>query len=189
MKIILIRHGETEETKKGILLGHLPGCLSSKGKIDMKLTAKIIKKLNLNPKVIFSSDLKRAKDSSRIISKELGLEIKYNQLLRERKGGASEGKTEKEINWKLYEKTSFPHRRHIGGESFVEVKERAKEFLDNILKNEKQDFIIISHNAFLSMLLSHIKNWSVRKSCQFNFNNSVTIINTKDKRVEQIPLS
>lgn len=188
MKIILIRHGETEESGKGILLGHLSGHLSSKGKVDMKLTARAIKKLGLNPKIIFSSDLKRAQDSSEIISRELGLEIKYSQLLRERKGGASEGKTEKEIDWKLYEKTSFPHRRHIDGESFIEVKKRAKEFFDNILKEEKQNLIIVSHSAFLSMLLSHIKNWSVKKSCQFSFNNSITVIDAKDKEVEQVPL-
>lgn len=189
MKIILVRHGETEESKEGTLLGHLPGRLSSKGKIDIKLTAKVIKKLDLNPKIIFSSDLKRAKDSSEIISEKLGLKIKYNQLLRERKGGASEGKTEKEIDWKSYEKTSFPHRKHIGGESFIEVKKRAKEFINNILKKENQNFIIVSHSTFLSMLLSHIKNWSIEKSCQFNFNNSVTVIDTKDKRAEQVPLS
>jgi len=189
MKIILIRHGETEESKKGIILGHLPGHLSSKGKIDMKLIAKVIKKLNLSPKIIFSSDLKRAKDSSKIISKELKLKIKYNQLLRERKSGASEGKTEKEIDWKLYEKISFSHRRYIGGESFIEVKKRAKEFLNNILIKEKENIIIISHSVFLSMLLSYIKNWDIKKSCQFNFNNFITIIDTKNKRVEQVPLS
>jgi len=189
MKIILIRHGETEESKKEIILGHLPGHLSSKGKIDMKSTAEVIKKLDLNPKIIFSSDLKRAKDSSEIISKELKLKIKYNQIFRERKGGISEGKTEKEIDWKLYEKISFSHRKHIGGESFVEVKKRAKEFLDNISKKEKENIIIVSHSVFLSMLLSYIKNWSIKKSCQFNFNNFVTIIDTKNKRVEQIPLS
>lgn len=189
MKIILIRHGETKESKKGILLGHLPGHLSSKGKIDMKLTAKVIKKLNLSPKVIFSSDLQRAKDSSKIISKELKLKIKYDQLLRERKGGASEGKTEKEIDWKSYEKTSFSHRKHINGENFIEVKKRAKEFLDNISKKEKQNIIIVSHSVFLSMLLYYIKNWSMEKSCQFNFNNFVTVIDKKNKRVEQIPLS
>lgn len=189
MKIILVRHGETKESQKGILLGHLPGHLSSKGKTDMKLAAEIVRKLALNPKIIFSSDLKRAKDSSEIISEKLNLKIRYDQLLRERKGGASEGKTEKEIDWKLYEKTSFPYRRHIGGESFIEVKKRAQKFWERILKEEKHNFIIVSHSAFLSMLLSCVKKWSIKKSCQFNFNNSVTVIDMKNKRVERIPLS
>ena len=60
MKIILIRHGETKESQKGIMLGHLPGYLSSKGKINMKLAAEAIQKIDLNPKIIFSSNLKRA---------------------------------------------------------------------------------------------------------------------------------
>jgi len=28
MKLIIVRHGETEENKKGILQGHLPGKLT-----------------------------------------------------------------------------------------------------------------------------------------------------------------
>ena len=31
MKLILLRHGETEEEKEGIILGRLPGTLSDEG--------------------------------------------------------------------------------------------------------------------------------------------------------------
>ena len=31
MKVILVRHGETEENKKGIMQGHIPGKLSKLG--------------------------------------------------------------------------------------------------------------------------------------------------------------
>ncbi|MFA6136428.1 MAG: histidine phosphatase family protein [Candidatus Paceibacterota bacterium] len=58
MKLFLIRHGETEESKKGILLGHLSGRLTVRGKREMLNVAKKIEKLN--PDIIFSSDLKRA---------------------------------------------------------------------------------------------------------------------------------
>lgn len=69
MKIIIIRHGETKEGKKGIILGQLPGTLSAKGVSEVKKIALIIKKTNLNPTLIISSDLKRAKETAKIISK------------------------------------------------------------------------------------------------------------------------
>lgn len=34
MKLILIKHGETKEGKKGMILGSLPGTLTEKGKKD-----------------------------------------------------------------------------------------------------------------------------------------------------------
>ena len=35
MNLIIIRHGETKEAKKGVLLGNLPGHLTAKGKKEM----------------------------------------------------------------------------------------------------------------------------------------------------------
>jgi len=176
MKLILIHHGETEEGKKGILLGRLPGTLSKKGKQEIKIVAQKIKKLESKPEIIFSSDLKRAEQSAKIISKILKLKIKYDTLLRERNGGIDEGKKEKEINWKLYEMTSLPYRRHINGENFIEVRNRAKKFLSKIKRSKYKNAIIVSHSAFLSMLLSHIKRWSIKKSIKYNSKNSIIIL-------------
>ena len=42
MKLILTRHGETEENIKGIVQGHMPGRLSATGKDQAKRLAKTI---------------------------------------------------------------------------------------------------------------------------------------------------
>jgi len=176
MILILIRHGETKEGKKGVLLGRLPGILSVKGKKEIKTVAEKIKKSKLDPEIIFSSDLNRAKQSAIIISKILVLKIKYDKLLRERAGGIAEGKKEKEINWKNYGKISLPYRKHKGGESFIEVKQRAKKFLNKISSVKKQkNIIIVSHSAFLAMLLSLLKKQSIEKSIKFDFKNSIIV--------------
>jgi len=163
MTLILIRHGETKEGKKGILLGQLPGNLTGAGKQEMIAAAKKIRE-EVNPEVIFSSDLKRAKDSAKILSNELGLNVVYNKLLRERSGGDAEGKTEEKINWKEYERVSLPYRKHKGGESFIDVKNRAEEFLEFLRSQKYKTVIIVSHSAFLAMLISKIKRWSIKKS-------------------------
>ena len=177
-----MRHGETEELKRGILLGHLPGTLSKKGRNDISAAAQTIKRFGLKPEIILSSDTGRARESSEILSKILGLKIKYNKLLRERMGGIAEGKKEKEINWEIYNNLPLQHRRHSGGESFIDVKCRAKKFIDNINSTKKhKTIIIVSHNTFLLMLLSYVKNWSVKKSLEFKLNNMM-ILNIKKGR-------
>ena len=67
MRIILVRHGETEDNKKRIIQGHLPGKLSDKGIEQARKVANRLK----NEKVdyIFSSDLDRAKSTAEEIAK------------------------------------------------------------------------------------------------------------------------
>lgn len=138
MKLILFRHGETKEGKKNIILGKLPGNLSTKGIRESKKIATAIKKMNINPSLIISSDLKRAKDTAKIISKIIKLPIRYEKLLRERSASVVEGKNEKNIDWDTYEKKPLEIRKHKGGESFSDVKKRAKKFIKKVkLKNLK----------------------------------------------------
>lgn len=173
MKLILIRHGETRESRKGVLLGSLSGNLTTKGKREVLKTAKKIKKLN--PEIIFSSDLKRTKDSAIIIAKKLKLKIKYDKLLRERSGGIAEGKKENEINWKEYEKIAISHRKHKGGESFLDVKKRAIKFIKNLRFEKYKTVIIVSHSVVLAMMLSHIKHWGIKKSLSTDFKKLIFI--------------
>jgi len=190
MKLILIRHGETKEGKRGIILGQMPGTLSIKGKATAKQIASFIKSTDINPSVIFSSDLRRAKETAEIITKTLKLPIKYDQLLRERSAGQVEGKSEKEINWKEYEKKKKSFRRHPEGESFNEVKARAMEFIKKINKIKNKDIIVVSHSVFLSMLLAVFYKWSVEKSLKRDFSDRITIIDSQKKSgAEFLPLS
>ncbi len=181
MKLILVRHGETKEGKNNVILGHLPGTLTKKGIEFSKYITKKIKKLNLNPSLIISSDLNRAKKTAIIISKNLKIPIRYEKLLRERSAGKVEGKSEKEIDWDKYEKIKKPYRRHPEGESFIEVRNRAKKFLKKI-KNNNRTIIIVSHSAFLSMLISAFYKQSIEKSLKHNFNKNIKIIDTQKNR-------
>jgi broad specificity phosphatase PhoE len=170
MKLILIKHGETEEGKKGIILGSLPGTLTEKGKKDAKRIAKTLKRKGFVFNGIITSDLERAKDTAEIIGKELKLQVKANKLLRERRAGIAEGKTEKEINWEEYEKQPLLKRKHKGGESFSDVKERAKKFIKSIKRFRNGDIIIVSHDVFIKMFLSAFLNYPVKKSLSEDFN-------------------
>jgi len=164
MRLILIRHGKTKESNQSILLGSLPGHLIQEGKNQMKEIAKGIKNGRIQPNIIISSDLQRAKDSAEIISKELELKIIYDPLLHERRGGIAEGKKESEINWNTYEQKPLPHRKHNGGEDFVEVRKRAQQFLKKLRSKQYHTAIIVSHSVFLAMLISLNKRLNIKEA-------------------------
>ena len=66
MKLIITRHGETEENKAGIIQGHLPGHLSEAGIEQAKKVAFRLKDEKIN--FIYSSDLDRAADTAKEIA-------------------------------------------------------------------------------------------------------------------------
>ena len=103
MNLVIIRHGETEEGRKGVILGSLPGTLSAKGKKEAVRVAEFLKKRKEIPEIIMVSDLERAKKTAEIIGEKLKIPIILKRILRERGAGAAEGKTEKEIDWEKYE--------------------------------------------------------------------------------------
>lgn len=165
--LLLVKHGETTEGKRGVILGHKGGTLSPKGKKEIEVISKRIKKIvDGSPKkiIIVSSDLKRAAQSAQIIRKAFGAPIVYNALLRERGAGVAEGKRDSKIDWKSYEEKPLYSRKHAGGESFSDVQKRARRFLQKIRRNKSEYIIIVSHSVTLAMLQSILKKRSIQSS-------------------------
>ncbi|GBE19836.1 glucosyl-3-phosphoglycerate phosphatase [archaeon BMS3Abin17] len=67
MKLILVRHGETEENKRREIMGQKQGTLSSLGIEQAKKVAQRLKDEKID--YIFSSDLARASDTAKEIHK------------------------------------------------------------------------------------------------------------------------
>ncbi|MFH1133802.1 MAG: histidine phosphatase family protein [Nanoarchaeota archaeon] len=98
MRLFVVRHGETEENRKGILQGHLPGQLTAKGKAQARLIGGRLKSVPL--KVIYCSDSARARDTAKeIIKHHPGIHIIFTKDLRERFFGRHEGRFHKDIDW------------------------------------------------------------------------------------------
>ena len=87
MKIILVRHGESEANAKGISQGQkLDSPLSKKGLEQAKKVTERLSEEKID--FIYSSDLKRAKQTAEIINKEHKLKISFDKRLRERNHGS-----------------------------------------------------------------------------------------------------
>lgn len=188
MKLILIRHGETREGRRGILLGRLPGTLTVQGKRFAERVGRTLATFPNPPKLVITSDLRRAQNTASIISRIVHTPLKVDPLLRERSGGNAEGKTPRQIDWRKYEEKTLVSRRHRGGESFCDVKKRAAAFLRKIRKEKQTPIVVISHAVVLSMILSDLLKWSYAKALKFDFRDKAILVDTKKAGMVEIPL-
>ena len=69
--LILIRHGQSLWNKERRFTGWADINLTKKGRLEAKLAGKLIKELNIDFNVCFTSQLKRAKNTLKIILKVL----------------------------------------------------------------------------------------------------------------------
>jgi len=148
MKLILVRHGETDANIAKILMGHVDGKLSKKGHDQTKLVAERFKNYSIDK--IYASDLSRAKDTVNQIKKyHSETEVIYNPMLRELNLGELEGKQygshEKAV--KASGKSRWDYKPQ-NGESIREFHERITSVLEYILDNEKNGtMMIVSHGG------------------------------------------
>ena len=175
MKIYIIRHAQSVGNKMGIDESQkLDFGLSAEGISQAKKLAKRFKGKKIE--VIYSSDLKRAYETALRISKITKLKIIKDHRLRELDSGDLNLKNVKNEFRKLYKKEqekgiNEDDVRPKNRESINDAKRRAKSFLDMIISKHNGNIIIVSHGAFIKLLISILYGISMneaRKMSQLN---------------------
>lgn len=150
-KIIIMRHGETEENIKGIAQGQLPGNLSSNGEIQATKAAQELKNMNID--YIYSSDLRRAVQTTEILKKYLpGLRVHLSKKIRERNFGDFQGKPYPS-DWDTIQWQPGIIKKH-GGEASWQVIDRVKSFLKKLLKKyPDKNILLVTHKRIVQTIL------------------------------------
>jgi probable phosphoglycerate mutase len=163
MRIILIRHGQTDGNKNEILQGWFDLELNETGVRQAKLLAERLKNEKID--VFYSSDLKRAIMTTEEIKKYHPSKpwIK-TPLLRERNFGLFERiaikKYHKVINSYRLEDYEF---RPPFGESYHDVMKRARIFFKEIWwKHKNQNVAVIAHGTFNRVFISSLLGMSFK---------------------------
>ncbi len=140
MKLIITRHGETEENLSGILQGHLPGTLSAEGIRQAEKVALRLKTETFD--YIYSSDLNRAADTAKkIVEFHPGTRLEFVQELRERCYGEFQGKKKSDLGWG----TNDTHTVRIqpkNGETIQDVYRRAELFFQRMMVKHQNDSVL-----------------------------------------------
>lgn len=176
MEIILIRHAETEENKKGFAQGQLNGILSLSGISEAKKIGKKLARENID--IIFSSDLQRARDTAKIINQNIGANLKFSRKLRERNFGKFQGKKyPKNWNYLIWD-DEFAKKNEI--ESFDSMRARVFSFLNHIKKNYgDKKILIVTHKRVIQIFHIILKNYSIEKIRSSNIPRNLEIFKFK----------
>ena len=112
-KLIAVRHGQSTWNAENRFTGWVDVDLSEKGIQEAEKSGKLLKELNLNYDICFTSYLKRAIKTLEIVLKVLGKDIKYKKAweLNERHYGTLTGLNKAETKKKLGEEQFKKYRR------------------------------------------------------------------------------
>jgi broad specificity phosphatase PhoE len=151
--IITIQHTQSIHHTNGMVGSWTDWDLSETGKRQAECIGKKLA-LELAGKnfVIYSSDLKRAKQTADIVGQHLNLTPSYTTALRERNLGRCVGKSVQWLkdNIECQEKT-VDDRMFSDAESRRDEWNRLLPFYKEILASDKENIIIVSHGDLLSV--------------------------------------
>ncbi|MFN0146093.1 MAG: histidine phosphatase family protein [Dehalococcoidia bacterium] len=151
MKLILIRHGESEGNAAGFVQGRLDFGLTALGRAQAEATAERLRGLKIDRLV--SSPLKRAFDTASVFSAAIGIEIESEPGLMEYDMGAASGLTGPQIREKFPEmmaawqkgiRPTFP-----GEEGRDEFHARVQDVLQRFAAT-KQTIAAVAHGGVVS---------------------------------------
>jgi broad specificity phosphatase PhoE len=152
-RLILVRHGETEENISGTVQGHLPGRLSAIGRQQIQKLGSRLKNESID--IIYSSDLARARETALAIHQYHSCPIEYRTEIRERGFGIYEGRIWEDFDGdRMIKAESREDYRPQGGESLRDVQERARQFLSFLREaHPDKSVLVCAHGGFNRMFL------------------------------------
>lgn len=151
--IITVQHTQSVHHTNGMVGSWTDWELTELGKQQADNIGKKLKKeLEGKDFTIFSSDLQRAKQTAQIISQHLGVTPIFKTELRERNLGKCCGKSVQWLreNIECQEKT-IDDRLFSDAESRRDEWNRLKPFFDDIMSDDNENIIIVSHGDLLSV--------------------------------------
>ncbi len=171
--IYFVRHGETVMNAQGLRQG-AQGPLTERGRAQALETARRFPKHRGSPQVIISSPYERTKETAEIIAKELGMKVKYSDLLVERRNpteivGHSGGEKEvRQIIDRIDNSFHEDNLRVSDEENFLDMKKRAKKLLRYIRHRREKRIVMVTHGIFLKMVAAYMIHGKHLTASEYN---------------------
>ncbi|MFC1616372.1 histidine phosphatase family protein [Patescibacteria group bacterium] len=180
-KFYIVRHGESENNLLEIDSSKLENKdqfgLTGKGKKETQTEAKKYKNFD----IIISSPFRRAKETAMIFARTSQCEVVENDLLKEVCVGDFE-LCKYETSDAFFEKHSDESIPYPNGESLLDAKKRADEFLIQINQIHKnKSILLVTHGWIVLFLMEHLdKNFDRKKAIKnYDDNNSRKVFELK----------
>lgn len=146
MILYLVRHGQTDKNKYGLIQGVTESDLSKKGIEDAKELQELVNSLKID--VVISSPLRRARDTAKIITNNK-YPINIDDRIIERDWGLCEGCSIEDVDtvkcWNFYINTNDNQIERV--QDFMK---RVSEFIEDIrIKYSDKKVLVVTHSAVL----------------------------------------
>ena len=143
VEVVYETHSMSVDNERGVATGWLDGELSETGrKLALELGRR---RRDDGIAVVYASDLGRAVETAEIAFGDSGIPIRLDARLRECNYGELNGMPSARLAEEIPRRVDTPYP---GGESYRQVAERVRDFLDDLLRDhEGERVLLISHAA------------------------------------------
>lgn len=192
MDIFVIRHGEAEHNVDRTVMAHTHDSkhsLTKLGQNQVQKTAEFMKTIVNEKTVMYSSPYLRTIQTARAIHSLLPKQVPFyeNPLLREWELGNLYDFTNRPPELKKeFKAAGIFYFRHPNGESLADVYLRATMFMNTVVERVKkqqryENVVIVTHAAFMHMLLAFLLNWPVEDLTNFKPVENASVIRINDE--------
>ena len=174
MNIYLLRHGQTEENKRGAYYGNLNIGLNEIGISQGNKASVYFNDIKLDR--VYVSDKKRTVEMANLVLGQAKPTFIVDSRINETNFGDFEGKTYEEIKM-LYPRECVCMQNNWmefappGGESYIQLCERVKSFMEDIKKLEVDNILICSHSGVVRAIYCYVMNENIDLFWKFGCKN------------------
>ena len=177
MKLLLIRHGQTDWNLNGKIQGSCDIELNDTGIEQGKALSNMLLEQNYEFSVIYTSSQRRAVKTSEILSERTNLEYIPMRGLEEINLGDWEGLSWTEVEEKFPTEYAewYMNRRYTRppkGESYQDMLERVLAAIYKIINENCDDVVIVTHSAVIMCLQCYITNTPFDEMTKFKTENT-----------------
>lgn len=157
-RLVLWRHGETTYNATGRIQGHLDVPLSEVGQRQARTAA--VEVATFAPNRVFCSDLRRAAETAAELTSRMTVPISYDKRLRETHVGEWQGLSRAEVesgwpgDWDTWQVD--PTWAPPGGESRVDVSNRAVEVIAEIDTAHEGTVLVCAHGGLIKAVVGRL---------------------------------
>jgi broad specificity phosphatase PhoE len=167
-RLIVLRHGQTEWNTAGRFQGVTDIDLHAAGRAQAAQAAAVL--VGLQPRLVVSSDLRRALGTAQAIADLAGLQVRVDKRLRERAYGPWEGLTREEVEAQYAESfAAWRQRRPFtldGIEPQAEVADRGAAVLTDVAAELGDDdtAIVVGHGGSARHAVAALLGWDLAQA-------------------------
>jgi broad specificity phosphatase PhoE len=172
VRLILLRHGETESNRQRLALGREDVPLNEKGRRQAAALASSLDGVALS--AVFASPLRRAVETARPLAEARALDVQVDEDLIEMAVGELEGLSPQELRdrygdfLRQWFSTEAGRLRMPGGESLQDVQDRAWAAIERLRERHPKDTVaVVTHNFTIHAILSRALGLSLANFRRF----------------------